>query len=322
MGRAKDSLKHQLRVAALDNITDNDSRKAYRRACDAFSAWAKVNDCKQLSDVSQGVIQRYETYLEGRPEGYTAATIHAKLAPVCKAAGVNMRDIRKPKRTSGKIVRGRKETKTGRGEKEATQAKYARLVTLQKCVGIRRAELAKLEGRDLIEDKHGQLYIKVRQGKGGKNQLQYILPKDRETVRRIFADVGQLQRVFSDDEMKNCINLHKMRAEHAKDCYAYYERVLREHPEKCEELRTVLVNRWKDGHKTLLTNDERGYFALYRRFVRDTDDRPFILRGENKRKAEARQLPVKYNRLALMAVSVLHLSHWRLDVTSVNYLVQ
>lgn len=32
-------------------------------------------------------------------------------------------------------------------------------------------------------------------------------------------------------------------------------------------------------------------------------------------------LLTEYNRLALMAVSVFHLSHWRLDVTVSNYLL-
>ncbi|MBP1997253.1 hypothetical protein J2Z72_000137 [Peptostreptococcus canis] len=32
--------------------------------------------------------------------------------------------------------------------------------------------------------------------------------------------------------------------------------------------------------------------------------------------------PIVYNRLALTAVSVLALSHWRLDITVVNYIVQ
>lgn len=41
--------------------------------------------------------------------------------------------------------------------------------------------------------------------------------------------------------------------------------------------------------------------------------------GANKQgKAEATE--ARYNRLALMAVSVFHLSHWRLDVTVTNYM--
>ena len=58
------------------------------------------------------------------------------------------------------------------------------------------------------------------------------------------------------------------------------------------------------------------------RFLKDImNDTPYVLRGKNREKAIAQEKPVTYNRLAMMMVSVFHLSHWRLDVTSVNYLV-
>ena len=321
MSRNKDSLKHQLRTAALSNITDNDSKRAYRRAVDAFSVWAKGQGIKDLSAVSADVIQRYEEYLEGRPEQYTAATIHAKLAPVCKAVGVNMAEIRKPKRTAGRIKRGRSDAK--RGAHEATLPKYARLVMLQKCLGIRRAELSRLTGDCLIRDDRGRMYIKVVGGKGGKSQNQFVLPKDRETVAEIFAGIAPEQRVFTDEEMKNHINLHRLRAEHAKECYQYYVQALEKHPETAHKaLRASLLRRWENGHAEMKERAPEAYSKARKRFIEDMDDRPYMLRGENRKKAEQLGLPTTYNRLALMAVSVYHLSHWRLDVTSVNYLVQ
>ncbi len=39
---------------------------------------------------------------------YTHATIHTYLAPVCKSVDINMNRIRKDKRSSGQIIRGRK----------------------------------------------------------------------------------------------------------------------------------------------------------------------------------------------------------------------
>lgn len=322
MPRKKDSLKHQLRTAALAGVNDNHSVAAYRRACDAFSVWAKDQGIRTLSDISQAVLQRYTDHLTQRPEQYTAATIHAKLAPVCKAAGINMAEIRKPKRTAGKIQRGRNETKTGRGEREAGLPQYERLVDLQRCVGIRRAELSKLTGSSLVRDEHGGLYVKVNKGKGGKSQLQFVLPKDRETVLRIFAGIGADDRVFSPEEMSNHINLHRLRAEHAKECYSYYADMLSRYPRASERLRAILLSRWEDGHARLKESDRGRYSAARSRFIADMDDRPYLLRGENRDKAIRLDLPTEYSRLALMAVSVFHLSHWRLDVTSVNYLVQ
>ena len=322
MGRAKDSLKHQIRTAALTGITDSDSLRAYRRACDAFSVWAKEQGLRDLQAVSRDIIQRYADYLVSRPEGYSAFTVHLRLAPICKAAGINMAEIRKPKRTAGRIQRGRSATKTGRGEREAGQERFQRLVELQKCIGIRRAELARLTGGDLIEDDHGGMYIHVRRGKGGKEQLQYVLPDDRETVRRIFDGIGPDDRVFSDAEMRNHINLHGMRASHARACYSFYNDLVTGNPAASEALRASLLRRWDDGHRRLLKHDAGRYRAARRAFCEDLDDRPYLLRGENREKAVRLGLPTEYNRLALMAVSVFHLSHWRLSVSVVNYMIQ
>lgn len=312
--RNKDSLKHQLRVTALDGITDNDSRRAYRRGCDSFAAWAKDEGIRDLSEVTVDIVQKYEEYIEHRPEQYSAATIHSKLAPVCKAAGVNMAEIRKPKRTASRITRGRGATKTGRSEHELLEPRYQRLVTLQMAVGIRRAELAALTGIDLIESSNGSLWVYVRRGKGGKAQRQYILPEDREAVREVFREIAADEKVFSAEEMNNHINLHRMRAERAQRCYHYFVGLLSTDTMR-DSMRRYLISLW-DERK----GNHSG--AARRRYMADMDERPYVLRGENKTKATALGLPVEYDRLALMAVSILCLSHWRLDVTVVNYMVQ
>ena len=323
MSRKSDSLKHQLRKKALEQANDNETVKAYRRSCDAFAEWAKGEGIKQLSEITKDVLQAYEQHLEKRPEGYSASTIHSKLAGVCKATGVSMKEISKPKRTAKTIKRGRSETKTGRAEKELADPKYARLTDLQKAVGIRRSELEKLTGADLIRDENGNAaYIRVERGKGGKEQLQWILPKDRETVEGIFSDVKPDGKVFSGEEMANHINLHKMRAEHAKDVYDYFAKLIKDHPSKANSLRDVLLKRWEKGHRDLLNENPKRYEHARRKFLSDMDDRPYKLRGENLQKAKDLGLPEEYDRLAVMAASVFALSHWRLDVTMTNYLLQ
>ena len=47
----------------------------------------------------------------------------------------------------------------------------------------------------------------------------------------------------------------------------------------------------------------------------------YVLRGNNRKLAQKHGLPVAYDRLALLAVSIFHLSHWRHDVTVANYLL-
>ena len=47
----------------------------------------------------------------------------------------------------------------------------------------------------------------------------------------------------------------------------------------------------------------------------------YYLRGLNRKFAQEHNLPTAYNRLTLMALSVFHLSHWRLPVTVCNYIL-
>ena len=113
-----------------------------------------------------------------------------------------------------------------------------------------------------------------------------------------------------------------MRAAHGKDCYHHYASIIENYPGVAEKLRTELLRRWDKGHERMKSSNPKAWESQRKNFIRDMDDRPYLLRGENLRKAEALDLPTAYNRLALMCVSVFHLSHWRLDVTAVNYMVQ
>lgn len=326
MGR-KSSLQHELIKRMLPQIQNNRTGTSYKKCIKNFAKWAKENGHKRPEDISQDVIQEYEQYLESSQKCYSPATIHTYLAPVCAAAGVHMEEIRKPKRTAGSITRGRDHAAGGQalhqnqqGRRQEKNPKYARLVALQKCVGIRRAELGRLTGADLIQ-RENSWYVVVQRGKGGKSQEQYILPKDADIVRKIFDGIEPGQKVFSKKEMNNKINLHGLRAQHGKECYDHYAHIISSRPDVADRLRKTLLRRWDSAHERLHSEDPAAWKRQRDRFVRDMDDRPYVLRGENAAKADAAGIPTEYNRLALMCVSVFHLSHWRLDVTVTNYML-
>ena len=121
--------------------------------------------------------------------------------------------------------------------------------------------------------------------------------------------------------MNNTINLHGLRAAHGRDCYKHYLRLITSRQGAADSLRQTILVRWEKGHERLLQTDPEAWEHQRKKFVADCDDRPYKLRGENLAKAQALGLPEEYSRLALMCVSVFHLSHWRLDVTVTNYVV-
>lgn len=313
MGRYR-SVQSTLIESALKGITDNQTVTAYKKDCKLFAVFCKEQGVKrpdQLQGREKELLQAYEKELEAA--GYSAATIHRRLAAPCKATNISMSEIEKPKRTSGKITRSRNEKVNRQGKREIEDERYSRLVTFQRAVGIRRAELARLTATDLTTDESGYLCVYVAKGKGGKRQLQRILPEDEGTVLEIFQAADPEQKLFSPEEMNNKIDLHGIRREHAQRAYKYYADRLKNEPGYKYELRKELAARYREFHRPGDSN---------KRFLHDImNEEPYGLRGENRQKAIEQGKETEYNRLALMAVSVLHLSHWRLDVTVTNYLI-
>lgn len=321
MPRKRNSLKHDLMLAATKNVSNNTTMKSYRRSIKRFALWAKSKGIKTKNEITEEVIQQYQIDLKNDPKDYSAATIHNYLAPVCKAAGINMNRIRKEKRTSNKIIRGRKMEQNQQGKHQENDPRFARIINFQNVVGIRRSELKKLKGSDLKCDQDGNYYVLVKRGKGGKYQEQLILPKDVSIVLNTFKNIQSDEFVFSDEEMNNLINFHKMRAQHAREAYTYFLENITKNKHFESRLRDKLIALWEDGHQKLKEQSLDRYIKQRRLFIYELRNTPYKLRGTNSQKAFEQNMPTTYNRLALMAVSVFQLSHWRLCVTVTNYML-
>lgn len=310
MGR--ESIQFLLLQTALRGEKNNNTIKAYKKDVKRFTLFCRengVNTLEKLEMKSVEMLQSYEVYLEKKE--YSPNSIHRMLAAPCKGLGINMSEIKKPCRKSGTIVRGRRDDANIQGKMESKDPRFGRLMEFQKAIGLRRSELAKLTGSDLVKDESGYWCVRVKKGKGGKLQLQRILPEDTLVIKATFEGIGVDQKVFSKDEMKNKINLHRERALQARKAYGYYLNRLEQDPDYRMEALSELKMRY------IAYN--RGNVAEW---LKESVNRtPYVLRGDNRSKAIKSGLPVEYNRLALMMVSVFHLSHWRLDVTVTNYMI-
>ena len=297
-------------------ISDRDTKRTYKASIKRFCTWTKEQNYtrEEVLDNPQSYLQQYADNLKAR--GLSAATIHTYIAPCCKGLNIPMQHISKPDRAIRDITRSRG-GKNPRGRKDAEKPEYARLVAFQEAVGLRRAELEKLRGEDL-QKRDGQLYIVARQGKGGKEQWQKILPKDAGTVAKTFEGIKKDEKVFSQEEMKNRIDLHGMRAAHARQTYDYYLTRIKQEPDYRMQLQEDLKAYFREHHDPDHELDQ----AAYNRFCMDMSRNQGIyqMRGEARKLAEEMERPTIYDRVGLMAVSVFHLAHWRLDVTVTNYL--
>ncbi|MBE6814975.1 MAG: hypothetical protein E7522_05940 [Ruminococcaceae bacterium] len=138
-----------------------------------------------------------------------------------------MREIKKDIRSTADYKRGRTNNdKKKRSDNDFSNPKYKYSVEFQKRVGIRRAELEKLTGDDLVIDESGHFCVRVKCGKGGKKQLQRILPQDYEFVRTYFEGKQANERIFGANELNNRQSYHTLRAMNAQRCYKYYLEVI------------------------------------------------------------------------------------------------
>lgn len=331
------TLKHDMRHFALSGITDNDTIKSYSHSINGFCSWleekyGRKKKMKDLKGKKKALVNEYSKYLQKR--GLSSHTIHTYLAPICKAFQIKMDKIDKPVRKAADITRGRMADANLQGKRESQMERYARSVDFQRKVGVRRAELGDLSVDDLVLDESGELCVLVRNGKGGKSQLQVILPQYRYAVRQAFAAARaagvESGTFFTTRELKNHIDYHRLRAALAREAYTYYLEEVR--IGRKEALKERLAARWNACHEEryqikrtplggyrplVLTNNARA--AKFCNELNNPSE--YVLRGDNRVKAMADGAIGHYDRVALLCVSVFHLSHWRNDVTTSHYMI-
>lgn len=301
----------------LDPVTNRVTRRSYKACTVQFCDycvnkkiyWADIKSMQEADRVQ--LIEEYEVELASK--AYTAATIHTKLAPVCRALDVDMGLISKPIRRTGDIVRGVEEDANAKGRRELENPRYQRLVEFQKRVGIRRSELQHLRGCDFVDnsDKGGACYVIVRRGKGGKRQFQWIAPRDIDFVRSYFD--GSDSPVFSKGEIPPHADLHSLRAQHAQEVYKLWAGYLEKRPGARSKLSKALIG-YAEKYGAPNNVD-----AVRRELAKPAE---YKLRGDSKRLAEMYGMPTTLDRTAIMATSILSLAHWRANVTVSNYLLK
>lgn len=286
------------------------TRKQYTNNVKKYVKFCREKyDAKVFEDCKPH-IQAYSDFLQ---EGnYTASTIHTYLAAVCRAFEVDMASIQKPVRHTADYVKGR-EHKLRDADNDVNNPKWSYVVEFQRRVGIRRDELMRLIRSDFVYDESGYPCVRVSRGKGGKTQYQRILEDDVAFIKAYFDNVGKDERVFEKKYFQNDLNYHALRAACAKRYYTAQLEKLKSDPKYRKQLEQEIRARWnamnwgKNGKpKAFAWSECQGVYTL---------------RGKNRKLAKEKDLPVHYDKTALLATSIFKLSHWRNDVTISSYLL-
>lgn len=307
-------LPYEMKQYLKRHYKNDTTRKVYKQHARRFCEYVKKRGyaANEVRANPQPVLQEYANTLVAN--GYSAETIHTYLSFPCVFFEMPMDEINKPVRTVRDITKSRGDANI-QGKREAALPENARLVKFAERVGIRRAEVTRLDGTNWKQDESGYWCVEVIKGKGGKYQLQRVLPQHVEAVRTYFD--GSTDKVFKCEEMNNKIDLHAMRSGVAREAYDHYITLCAD-PIKRAKLEQELVDRYQMYNKRYLKSNCNS--RLLAKFMAEMQG-TYWLRGASKDVAIAKSRPLLYDKTALMAVSVFHLSHWRCDVTIRDYML-
>ena len=297
-------------VEKLQKYQHDSTRKQYIRQMKLYVKFCRDKyNAKNFDDCRQ-YVQDYSDFLQS--ENYSAATIHTYLAAVCCTFEINLETIEKPIRYVADYSKGRKNIVPD-ANNDLENPKYSYLTEFQKCVGIRRHELKRLCKNDFAYDESERFCIVVRRGKGGKMQYQRVLDEDIQFIKTYFDSENSNDRIFGEEFFKNNLNLHKLRAEAAKQYYFEQLKKINENPAYRDQLEKEIRLRWETTNFTKNGKPKQ--------FREDELRGVYYLRGKNRQLAIEKGLPIAYDKRALLATSIFKLSHWRNDVTIASYLL-
>ncbi|MBO5163725.1 MAG: hypothetical protein J6B75_04690 [Ruminococcus sp.] len=294
--RERDDINH-----SKDKIYSYTTMAVYQQQVGYFGDWLKSNGLNKITiEEASNYIQRYMDHLKAQNK--SSYTIHTALAACCKACHKVMRDYDIPERHLSDIKRGKNVV-----QRDKTNEKNnSDLLEINKLIGVRKSELAAIRVRDVEETEEYTIIHTI--GKGGKNNIQVFTDeKEREQIRAYIKDLKPDDFVFDRQRILSCdADLHSARAERAKTVYNRVLLEMHNNPDKRDEYRDFVINKFNESGKK----------------VPDNLDKKYCCRGDFRRMLISEGKAVEYDRLAAMYVSITVTNHFRVDTTIQHYLTK
>ena len=245
--RLSRSQKIMLEVVEIHKDRKHDlTRQQYIKNTKRFIRYCcEKHDVHTLTDCQQ-YIQSYIDELSG--QGYTASTIHTYAAAICSTFHIPLASIEKPKRHIAQFSRGRSTDSNATKKSNIEHPDWEYLVTFQKEIGLRRAELKRLTHKNLVY-MNGSYFVEVKNGKGGKYFLSKIEKHQEKIILPYFDKDKGNERLFEPKLFQNNLNLHHLRALSAYNLYNFYLKKLESDPEFRKELEKEVIEMWQRFNK-------------------------------------------------------------------------
>lgn len=195
--------------------------RSYLQQCCHFARYCRDNHhCKNLADCRQYVGE----WMESRQE-LSAYTQKLSASALCKLYGESLEElgISTKRAARNEITRSRG---TAKRDSHFSEEKNADFVEFCRSTGLRRSEITKLRGDQLLQEE-GQWYIQTT-GKGGRFRIIPICGDVELVVRKMqAAGTGKVWKKVPQNA-----DIHSYRADYASRIYLKYARPIEELPRK------------------------------------------------------------------------------------------
>ena len=184
------------------NISNPNTRRAYRNDVSGFMALFGMKDSRQFRDVTRAHLLAWRKHLEGGGSG--PATIRRKLSALaslfdhlCEVNAVTHNPVRGVKRPRSETAEGKTPAIADGQARQLLDApppntlkgkRDRAILAVLFFHGLRREELCRLRVKD-VEQRHGVLHLRVH-GKGGKLRFVPAHPAALGRISEYLADAG------------------------------------------------------------------------------------------------------------------------------------
>lgn len=216
--------------ATKNRIYSTSTYEGYKRQCKRFSKWLK-KEYPEIKHLNKVKIEHVNEYLQSMiEEDLSASSISTSKAAIAKVLHVSSEEfIKTPERYRKDIKRSRNTVKRDKNISEETERKFAKLTS---AIGGRRREMEALKGTDLAFNKHGEPFVYIKNGKGGKKRYAMIIgetPEETEEIVQIFKQAGKL-KICS--KLPSAFDNHFYRGIYAKRIYNRFAKPEEKLPDK------------------------------------------------------------------------------------------
>lgn len=206
--------------AKVSGIYSHKTYQVYKEHSLKFATWVRETyGIKNLEAAREYVKEYLEKSIN---EGKSAWTVRTEAAALAKLYGCSSTDfgVKLPKRRREDIQRSRGEKIRDR---DFSELRNRDIVDFCRGTGLRKKELSLVETRDVME-RNGNVYVRVRRGKGGKERVLVVVQKYKKHVlemRDRAIEEGR-ERIF--ERIPSHMDVHSYRREYALGRYKEIER--------------------------------------------------------------------------------------------------